>query len=135
MSNYPSGLKLMRRHAFGPGLTTAVRRSWHWHPYGVYANQALSTDSIGNCTITLTNVVIGSAIRIEVASTGELVELRTADTTTEVFTLPYYTAGSANNDLRIKVRKGSSIPLYKPYETLATASVGSGSVYITQIPD
>jgi hypothetical protein len=37
--------------------------------------------------------------------------------------------------LRIKVRKGSAAPLYKPYETLATAVLGSSSVYIAQIPD
>lgn len=97
--------------------------------------QRLPTDSIGSFILTLTNLVVGSAIRIEIASTGALVELRTAASTTEAFTVPAYSSGSVNNDLRIKVRKGSAAPLYKPLETLATALVGSGSVYIAQIPD
>jgi hypothetical protein len=95
----------------------------------------LATDSIGNFTLTLTNLVVGSAIRMETQAAGALIEFRVAAGTSEVFTIPAYSAGNASNDLRIKVRKGSAAPLYKPYETLATASVGAGSVYIAQIPD
>lgn len=98
-------------------------------------NHPLPTDSIGTFVLSLTNLVVGSAVRIEIASTGTLVEYRVADTTTEVFNVPAYSAGSANNDLRIKVRKASAPVLYKPYETLATALVGAVSVYITQISD
>lgn len=102
---------------------------------GFVGRQRLADDSVGTFTLTLTNLVVGSVVRIEIASTGVEVETRTADTTTEVFSVPAYSAGNANNDLRIKVRKGSAAPLYKPHETLATALVGSGSVYIAQIPD
>ena len=43
--------------------------------------------------------------------------------------------GSNYNDLRIKVRKGSGSPTYKPFETLATAIVGAQSIFIGQIAD
>lgn len=93
------------------------------------------TDAIGTFDLTLNNIVIDSVIRIEIASTGALVELRTADATTEVFSLPAYSGGNVNNDLRIKVRKGTAAPKYLPFSTLATASVGAGSVYIAQVAD
>jgi hypothetical protein len=102
---------------------------------GIHSIEKLPTDSIGTFVLSLTNLVIGSAIRIEVVSTGTLVEYRVADTTTEVFNVPAYSVGSASNELRIKVRKGSAPVLYKPYETIATAVVGSSSVYIAQVPD
>lgn len=95
----------------------------------------LPTDSVGTFVLTLTNLVVGSAVRIEIASTGALVELRTAASSTEVFNVPAYASGNALNDLRIKVRKGSAAPLYKPYETQSTALVGTQSVFIAQIPD
>lgn len=96
--------------------------------------QRLSGDPIGEFALTLTNVVVGSAIRVETQA-GALVEFRVADSTTEVFDLLAYTAGNALNDLRIKVRKGTSGTYYKPYETLTTAFVGAQSIYIAQIPD
>ena len=95
----------------------------------------LPADPIGVFTLTLTNLVVGSAIRIEIASAGALVEFRTATLTSEVFTIPAYSGGSANNDLRIKVRKGTAAPKYQPVETQATASVGSQSIYIAQVAD
>lgn len=102
---------------------------------GSWGRQRLPTDSIGNMTLTLTNIVIGSRIRIEEQVAGTLVEDRVADTTTEVFTVPVYSGGSASNDLRIKVRQGSTAPYYKDFATLVTAAIGSQSVYIAQIPD
>lgn len=124
-------------------------RPWHWGTVNVpatrgpmrpqsmevYARQRLPTDSIGNFTLTLTNLVVGSAVRIEIAGTGALVEYRVAANATEVFTVPAYSVGSSNNDLRIKVRKGTTAPKYQPLETFTTAFVGSGSVYIAQVPD
>lgn len=94
----------------------------------------LPTDPIGTFTLTLTNLVVGSAIRIETQA-GTLIEYRVADATSEVFTVPAYAPGNASNDLRIKVRKGTAAPFYQPYETLATASVGSASIYVSQIQD
>jgi|GEM_PF-3399449 len=94
----------------------------------------LSTESIGSFTLTLTNLVTGSAIQVE-TQTGTTIENRTAASSTEVFTVPTYAAGNAGNDLRVKVRKASSAPYYIPYQTLATAFVGSQSIYVSQIPD
>lgn len=101
----------------------------------VLAEQLRPTDPIGTLTLTLTNIVIGSRIRIETQSTGALVEDRVADTTTEVFTVPVYASGSAGNDLRIKVRKATTGTAYIPWETLATAAPGAQSIYVAQISD
>ena len=95
----------------------------------------LPTDTIGAMTLTLTNLVVGSAVRIEEQAAGTLVEYRAAAGTTEVFTVPVYTPGNAKNDLRIKVRKGTAAPKYQPFETLATASVTAQSVYVAQVAD
>lgn len=103
--------------------------------YGaVLGRQRLTTDSIGNFLLTLTGLVAGSAVQIETAA-GAAIENRTADATSEAFVVPAYTPGSANNDLRIKVRKGSASPFYRPYETLTVALVGSTSIFVSQIPD
>lgn len=94
----------------------------------------LPTDSVGTFVLTLTGLVVGSAVQIETQA-GVTIENRTATATTEVFSVPAFAVGSANNNLRIKVRKGSAAPFYQPYETQATASVGAQSVFISQIPD
>lgn len=101
---------------------------------GFVARQRLPADSTGIFSLTLVNIVVGSAIQIETQA-GAVIENRTADTASEVFSLPAYTPGSANNDLRIKVRKGSASPFYLPYETLATALVGAQSIFVSQVPD
>lgn len=89
---------------------------------------------IGAFDLTLTNVVVGSAIQIETQAGATIVN-RTATGTTEVFSLSAYKSGSAYNDLRIKVRKGTGTPYYRPYETLTTAFVGAQSIYVSQIQD
>ena len=95
----------------------------------------LPTDPIGIFTLTLTHLVIGSAIQVEAAGNGAVFAFLTADSANEAITLSAYAAGSPLNDLRIKVRKGSAAPYYQPYETLTTAVVGSQSIYVSQIPD
>jgi hypothetical protein len=124
----------------GFGVASAVRLVGDvpgLRPLGFCAvgRMRLPTESVGTFSLTLTNLVVGSSIRIEIQSTGVLVELRTAGGSSEVFSVPAYSSGNTLNDLRIKVRKGSAAPLYKPYETLAAAVIGSSSVYIAQIPD
>ena len=52
-----------------------------------------------------------------------------------VIVLPVYKFGSALNDWRIRIRKSTEEPYYRPYETLMTATAGSSSIYISQIPD
>ena len=94
----------------------------------------LPTDSIGNFALTLAGLVIGSAVQVETQA-GVLIENRTADADTEVFIVPAYAAGNVSNDLRVKVRKGSASPFYRPWETQATAAVGAASIFVSQIPD
>lgn len=100
----------------------------------ILSRQRLASDSIGAYSLTLQNLVVGSAIQIETQA-GAFITNRTAASSTEVFSLPAYPSGNAGNDLRIKVRKGSAAPYYKPYETLTTALVGNQSVYVSQTPD
>ena len=92
-------------------------------------------DPIGNFTLTLTNVVTGSAIQIESQDGTTTLHNSTAAGSTVVINLSAYAAGSNLNNLRIKVRKGSAAPYYRPYETLTTAIVGAQSIYVSQIPD
>lgn len=95
----------------------------------------LPTDSIGTFSLTLTNVVTGSAVQIESQDGTTTLHNGSASGSTVVITLSAYAGGSALNNLRIKVRKGSAAPYYQPYETLTTAIVGSQSIYVSQIPD
>lgn len=96
---------------------------------------AFPTDPIGNFALTLTNVVTGSAIQIESQDGSTTLHNGTAAGSTVNITLQAYAAGSNLNNLRIKVRKGSAAPYYRPYETLTTAVVGAQSIYVSQIPD
>ena len=93
------------------------------------------TDPIGTFALELTNVVIGSRIHIETHGDGTALHDSVADTANETINLSTYAAGSPYNALRIKVRKGTGSPTYKPFETLATAIVGAQSIYVGQIPD
>ena len=93
------------------------------------------TDPIGTFSLTLTNIVIGSRIHIEAQGDGTALHDSVADTANETINLSTYAAGSPYNALRIKVRKGTGSPTYKPFETLATAVVGAQSIYVGQIPD
>lgn len=101
---------------------------------GSFSRQSLPADPVGVFLLTLTNLVVGSAVHIE-AIGGPVLASLAADASTEVIPLQAYAAGSALNNLRIKVRKGSASPYYQPWETLATAIVGSQSIYVSQIPD
>ena len=97
--------------------------------------QLLPTDAQGTFALTLLNVAVGSAIQVEIAASGAVVINTTAASSTVGLSIPAYIAGSIYNNLRIKVRKGSASPYYQPYETLATAFVGSSSIYVSQISD
>ena len=123
---HPSGLLTYS------GLSTGRSR-----PMGlrVSAVAALPTDPIGTFSLTLTNVVVGSRIHIETQGDGTTLHDSVADATDETISLSAYASGSPYNALRIKVRKASSAPTYKPFETLATAIVGAQSIYVGQIAD
>ena len=93
------------------------------------------TDPGGSFTLTLTNLVVGSRIHIETQGDGTALHDSVADATEETISIPAYTSGNPYNALRIKVRKGTGSPTYKPFETLATAIVGAQSIYVGQIAD
>jgi len=101
-----------------------------------YGRQRLPTDPIGTVILTLNNVVIGSRIHItpQTDTTNTLYDA-VASSSTETISLSLYAYGSPLNDLRIRVRKGTSAPKYQPFETLATISSIPQSVYIAQVPD
>ena len=96
---------------------------------------AFPTDPIGAFALTLANVVIGSRIHVETQGDGTTLHDSVADTANETINLSTYAAGSPYNALRIKVRKGTGSPTYKPFETLTTAIAGAQSIYVGQIPD
>ncbi len=113
-------------HGRGPATLPAGAVIWE---------QLRPTDPLGVFTLTLTNVVVGSRVHVELQAAGTTLYDDTAAASTVVITLSGYAPGSPNNDLRIKVRKGSSATYYKPYETLTTAIVGAQSIYVSQIAD
>jgi hypothetical protein len=88
-----------------------------------------STTINNNITLTLNNVVVGSAIRIEKVSDGSLVEFRVADATTEAF------AVAASNNYRVKVRKGTAAQKYLPFETQTGTVTLDTPIFVSQIPD
>ena len=99
------------------------------------SRQSLATDPIGVFALTLTNVIVGSVIQIEDQLGTTTLYNGTAATSTPLINLSCYAGGSALNNLRIKVRKGTAAPFYRPFETLSTAIVGSQSIYVAQIAD
>lgn len=107
-----------------------------WRSVGLVSvsGQSLPTDPVGVFKLTLTNLVVGSAVHIEAVDGTVLVNM-VADAPTEVITLQTYAAGSVLNNLHVKVRKGSGSPFYRPFETYTTSIVGSQSIYVSQIPE
>lgn len=104
--------------------------------FGFGENALLPSDSLGSCSITLRNIIVGSRYWIGYAAGGStVVATGVASSTTEVVSVPYYAAGNANNDLRVEVRKASAAPKYQPFESFVTAAAGGGSVYVAQVPD
>jgi len=95
----------------------------------------LPIDPIGTFALTLTNVVVGSAIQIEDQAGTTTLYNGTAATSSPLINLSAYAGGSGLNNLRIKVRKGSASPYYIPWETVTNAVVGSQTIYVAQIPD
>lgn len=120
---------------FASALKTRGRGKVVWHAGQAVWEALRPTDPLGVFTLTLTNVVVGSRVHVELQAAGTTLYDDTAAASTVVITLSGYAPGSPNNDLRIKVRKGSSATYYKPYETLTTAIVGEQSIYVSQIPD
>ena len=95
-----------------------------------------ASDPVGIFTLRFRNLVEGSRVRTEVASTGETLDefVATADAAQD-HTLSLYASGSPRNDLRIKVRKASESPAYRPFESQAVAQNGVVTIFVFQEPD
>ena len=83
--------------------------------------------------LTLDNVVVGS--RVFVRDQGGTVTHydQIAAASTVVITATVY--GDYRDQWRIRIRKSSSAPKQLPYETLMTATAGSSSIFVSQVPD
>lgn len=122
--------------AFGGSYEYPSTRGAFKNMFGMcLEQQPLPTDPIGTFALTLTNVVVGSAIQIEDQAGTTTLYNGTAATSTPLINLSAYAGGSGLNNLRIKVRKGSASPYYIPWETVTVAVVGSQTIYVAQIPD
>ncbi len=95
----------------------------------------LPTDSIGSSNLTLINVVVGSRVHIRDQADTTTIYDQLAAASTVVIPLQVYATGSALNDLRIRIRKASAAPTYRPYETLLTATLSPASIYVSQLQD
>lgn len=95
----------------------------------------LPNDPLGTFTMRLTNLVVGSRVRVEDLSGGTELDSFVATAAEHDRTLQRYTSGNPLNNLRIKVRKASEAPAYRPFETQAVAQAGTVSVYVFQEPD
>lgn len=92
----------------------------------------LAGEAIYNLTLTLTNVVSGSAWRVE-ETDGTLIDSGTASGTTATASVPYY---GSTRDVVVKVRKGTASPFYQPYDThVSIDGTASISQYVAQITD
>jgi hypothetical protein len=131
-----SALFTSRMSCFAAAIPpTSARRVWQLGVLGAMNSQALPTDAIGTFALTLTNLVVGSAIQVEDQAGTTTFFNGTAGATSQLINVQAYAPGSALNNLRIKVRKGSASPYYLPFQTLAVAFVGAQSIYVSQIPD
>lgn len=117
---------------FGVSLLPSSRGRYYVGNMEAIERQRLSTDAMGNCTVTLQNVVIGSRYRVEISATGATVVDGVAANSTVDLTVPYYSSGNGSNSLRIKVRNGSGTPSYRPFETQAEAAAGAVLVWVSQ---
>ena len=100
-----------------------------------YGMARFATDPTGTFTLRLKNLVVGSRVRVEVQTTGSLVDEFIVSSTDQDRSINLYASGNANNNLRIKVRQGSSSPTYRPFETYAQAQQGVVIAYISQESD
>ena len=102
---------------------------------GSYSIQKEATDPYGSYALTLTNVVVGSRVHIETQDGTTILYDAIAASSTVTPPIYSYAPGSALNDLRIRIRKASAAPYYQPYETLVTSTVGSASIFVSQVAD
>lgn len=81
-------------------------------------------------TLTLDSVVVGSRILIESQDGATQHHNDTAATSSVEITVPVY--GDDRDDWRIRIRKASGTPYYRPWTTLITAAAGESAIYVEQ---
>lgn len=114
-------------------IPTSLRgRNYLGYPTGSIENFRLPTDAVGTCDVTIVNAVVGSRYRIEISATGAPVAEGDVVTSDFAVSVPYYAIGNTNNVLRIKIRKGTVTPFYKPFETQAVVNANGVSAYVLQ---
>lgn len=124
--SYPTrDIRNLERPAYNNGGSEAIDIGAYEHDPGFGPHPA-------ETTLTLTNVVTGSAYRIEDTADDSLIEAGTAASSTVVVTMSY--PGSPLT-LRIKVRKGTAAPKYLPFDTQAVVGAAGASVFISQSVD
>lgn len=84
-------------------------------------------------TLTLTNVVVGS--RVHIRDQADTVTHYDDIASASSVVIPITVYGDSRDNWRIKVRKASAAPYFRPWETIMTATAGSSSIYVSQIPD
>lgn len=84
-------------------------------------------------TLTLTNVVVGS--RVHIRDQADTVTHHDDIASASSVVIPITVYGDSRDNWRIKVRKASAAPYYQPWETIMTATAGTSSIYVSQIPD
>lgn len=109
-----------------------ARGAWLVDAGAPVERQTLPTDAVGSTTLTLQNIVVGSAWRLEVLSTGATVATGTAPGGDIAQAVLVY---QPNQVLLLKVRKGTASPYYRPFETQVTATSANASIFVSQIPD
>lgn len=98
----------------------------------IVGRSRLPTDALGVCAVAIENAVVGSRYRIEVASTGALVADGDVSAANFSVNVPFYAAGNPANTLRLKIRKGTTSPFYRPFETQLVSSESGARAYILQ---
>ena len=81
--------------------------------------------------LTLTNVVVGSRIKVTEIG-GTLLFNTVAASSTVTLSVPYY---GATRNLALSIRNGTSSPYYQPYETQVAITAAGGANYVTQLRD
>lgn len=100
---------------------------------GSYSVAKSATDYLFNVNLVIQNVADGSRWRVELASNGTLIDGGVQSGTGNITVSVGYTGSPFN--VKIKVRKASGAPLYKPFETQAQITASGASSYVAQIED
>lgn len=115
----------------------------------IISQQRGVNDPIGTCTLRIKNGVAGSEYGVFVQSTNTESQLGGVSSGLGIFrndlsagtvadmdiSFDYYPPGNINNNIRIRLRKGTSGTKYQPFETLITIGAGVNVAYAAQVID